>query len=183
VVVLVSGTLEPLAEEVARVLEAELAGRGTYLAIRVCATRLEETHGRWTGRIVGDAMFGEAKARAVKTVASKMKLHLARCYAYGDSATDRWMLATVGRPAAVNPSREFEQMARKHGWALMEWNGERNLTQRTPSTRKSRSSQREGGAVAGAGEDETQREAQGEKQSGPATSHVAMSETRPRSLE
>ncbi len=64
--VLVSGTLAPLAQEVALALVVRLAVRGIAASVAVCATRLEESGGRWTGRIAGDAMFGEAKGRAVR---------------------------------------------------------------------------------------------------------------------
>ena len=135
-IVLVSGTLEPLAQAAARAIEGELARRGIVVAIRVCATRLDELDGRWTGRILGEAMFGEAKARAVQQIAAEMDLDLTQCYAYGDSANDRWLLAEVGRPAAVNPSKELVRIARKHGWAVVRWNENRISTQRTQSLQR-----------------------------------------------
>jgi HAD superfamily phosphoserine phosphatase-like hydrolase len=129
-VVIVSGTLEPLAKAAARALEAELASRGFAVKIRVCATRLEEIDGRWTGRILGEAMFGKVKARVIKKLAEEMHLDLARCRAYGDSVNDRWMLAEVGKPTVVNPSHELAEIARKRGWAGLRWNEARNRTQR-----------------------------------------------------
>jgi len=124
-IVLVSGTLLPLAQRAASAMEAELAARGITVTIRVLATRLEELEGRWTGRILGPAMFGEAKARAAKRRAEEMRLDLRRCYAYGDSLNDRWLLAAVGRPTAVNASKGLGQMAKKLGWPTLEW---RDLT-------------------------------------------------------
>jgi HAD superfamily phosphoserine phosphatase-like hydrolase len=141
--VLVSGTLQPLAEEVARSLEALLFEERISCVIRVSATRLEETKGQWTGRIVGEAMNGEAKARAVKTIALELKLDLASCYAYGDSADDQWMLAAVGRPVAVNPREELAWLARMRGWPMLHWGRKEVLTQR-PAER------REGGGKIGA---------------------------------
>lgn len=129
-IVIVSGTLEPLAQDVARTIEAELAARGMVVSIRVCATRLEEKDGRWTGRILGEPMFGEAKARTAKRLAAEMRLDLAGCYAYGDSLNDRWLMETVGQPAAVNPSNELAAVARSHGWPVQNWSGEENLTPR-----------------------------------------------------
>src|SRR6266404_6197649 len=108
-IVLVSGTLAPLAQEMALALVVRLAVRGIAASVGVCATRLEENDGRWTGRIIGDAMFGEAKARAVRQMAVERKFDLSQCYAYGDCVNDRWMLQAVGRPAVVNPS---ERLAR-----------------------------------------------------------------------
>jgi len=129
-IVLISGTLERLARGAARVMGAELAARGITVTIRVFATRLEEMDGRWTGRVLGEAMFGEGKARAAKRLAEEMRLDLERCYAYGDSLNDRWLMAAVGRPAAVNPSRDLADMARMHGWPVLNWQGKESPTQR-----------------------------------------------------
>jgi HAD superfamily hydrolase (TIGR01490 family) len=122
-IVLVSGTLSPLAQEMALALTLRLAVRGIGASMAVCATRLEETDGRWTGRIVGDAMFGEAKGRAVRRLAKEEGFELARCYAYGDSASDRAMLEAVGRPCVVNPVGAMERLARKREWAVLAWTG------------------------------------------------------------
>lgn len=129
-IVIVSGTLEPLANEAAQAIEHYLRARGILPAIRVCATRLEETDGRWTGRVWGEPMFGEAKARAAKRLAQEMRLDLGRCYAYGDSMKDRWLMEAVGRPVAVNPSKDLAAIARRHGWPVQNWKGEENLGQR-----------------------------------------------------
>src|SRR5712672_259746 len=126
-IVLVSGTLAPLAQEMALALTLRLAVRGIGASVAVCATRLEENDGRWTGRIVGEAMFGEAKGRAVRRLAKEEGFELARCYAYGDSASDRAMLEAVGRPCVVNPLGEMEKLARKREWAVLAWTGQRKL--------------------------------------------------------
>jgi HAD superfamily phosphoserine phosphatase-like hydrolase len=147
-IVLVSGTLEPLARGAARALEAELAARGSAVTIRVLATRLEEGNGQWTGRVSGEAMFGEAKARAAERVAEELGLHLRRCYAYGDSLHDRWLLAVVGRPAAVNPTEDLASMARKQGWAILRWKEKENLTQRRRGQREIVEKREQSGAIA-----------------------------------
>ena len=129
-IVLVTGTLAPLAAEAARKLEAELAACRFPTTIRVCATKLEQTGGRWTGKILGEAVFGEAKARAVRTLAEEMQLDLAQCWAYGDNGQDRWMLAAVGNPVTVNPSPKLLRIARKRGWPVLHWDQEQ-LARRT----------------------------------------------------
>jgi len=118
-IVMVSGTLEPLANAAARALETELAGRGIGAGIRVFATKLEESEGKWTGRIVGEPMFGIAKARAVLTLAEEMSLDLSQSWAYGDSAQDGWMLASVGNAAAVNPTPKLARIAGRQGWSVL----------------------------------------------------------------
>jgi HAD superfamily phosphoserine phosphatase-like hydrolase len=128
--VIVSGTLEAFAEQAVCDLEAELGARGFACVIRVCATRLEEKNERWTGRIVGEAMFGEAKARAVRRIAAADDLDLTRCFAYGDSASDKWMLEAVGKPVAVNPSNDLGRIARRNDWVVLRWDKEKTSTQR-----------------------------------------------------
>ena len=135
-IVLLSGTLEPLARAAARCLEEELAAHGVKAKIVVCATRLEEADGRWTGRILGEAMFGEAKARAAKRLAAELRLDLNQCFAYGDSAQDQWLLAMVGKAAAVNPSPELKSIALRQGWTIESLEANKDLTQRTQSAQR-----------------------------------------------
>jgi HAD superfamily hydrolase (TIGR01490 family) len=120
-IVLVTGTPEFLAEEVANRLRYALAKENIAGEIQVCATRLKEKDGRWTGQVLGQPMFGEAKAIAVWWFAEKWKLNLAECTAYGDSVDDQWMLASVGKPVAVNPDSGLRMAGRRHGWKIVEW--------------------------------------------------------------
>ena len=133
VIVLVSGMLEPLANAAAQVLQAELANRGLNAKIHVCATRLEEIEGRWTGKILGEPMSGEAKVRAVRKLAEEWNLDVSRCFAYGDSAADQPMLASVGNLIAVNPSRKLAHAAKKNGWLVLDWQKEEKSTWKMPS--------------------------------------------------
>ena len=147
-IVLISGTLEPLARGAARELEAQLAQRGMQVTIRVVATQLEEKDGKWTGRILGEAMFGEVKARAARRLAAEMHFDLERSYAYGDSLSDRWLLESVGRAAAVNPSNDLASFARKHGWPALNWQKEESLTQRRRGHRGIAEKTKRRGAIA-----------------------------------
>ena len=132
-IVLVSGTLAPLADEMAVALVVRLAVRGITASVGVCGTQLEEADGKWTGRIIGDAMFGEAKARAVRRIAAQSELDLSRCYAYGNCLSDRWMLEAVGWPAAVNPSRGMENLAKRRGWPVFRWDKKEESAMREPT--------------------------------------------------
>jgi phosphoserine phosphatase len=120
-IVLVSGTLAPLAEVVKFALERELLWRGVDCKIFVIATQLEIADGCWTGKVSAAAMFGEEKALAVKEFARAQNILLARCSAYGDSSQDRWMLAAVGHAFAVNPTLRLRRIARSRGWQILYW--------------------------------------------------------------
>ena len=141
-IVIVSGTLEPLASAAARALERELAERGIVARIRVRTTNVEEREGRWTGRILGEAMFGKAKARGVLALAGEMGLDLSQSWAYGDSVQDRWMLATAGNPVAVNPSARLSRIAKKRRWPVLQWRP-KNLTQSSQRTERTGSMKNE----------------------------------------
>ena len=140
-IVLVSGTLAPLARGAAVMLATKLAFRGLSGAIEVCATQLQERDGRWTGKILRESMFGEAKAEEVRRFARERGLALERSYAYADSLSDRPMLEAVGRPVAVNPSRKLRRIARQKDWPILRWREKKDLPQ--TAQRAQRREQRE----------------------------------------
>ncbi|HET6694686.1 MAG TPA: HAD-IB family hydrolase [Streptomyces sp.] len=89
-------------------------------------TVAESVDGIYTGRLVGDAVHGPAKAVAVEALASERGYDLARCAAYSDSANDIPMLSLVGYPCAVNPDAALRQHARAQGWQVRDFrNGRR----------------------------------------------------------
>lgn len=120
-IALVSGTLEPLARAAVCTLESVLASRGQQARLLTRATQLAEDRGRCTGRVAGRAMFGSAKAAALRELAEHNEWDLTQCFAYGDSYADRFMLESVGRPIAVNPSPRLRRVARKRGWPILSW--------------------------------------------------------------
>ena len=95
--------------------------RGFAVSVRAFATRLEESGGLWTGRVLGEPMMGEAKARAALRLADECGNDLAHSYAYGDTASDRWLMRAVGIPAAVNPTWRLARIARANRWPIVRW--------------------------------------------------------------
>src|ERR671933_586390 len=73
----------------------------------------EVEDGRYTGRLVGEPLHGAAKAEAVRALAEREGLDLARCSAYSDSYNDLPMLSTVGHPVVVNPDPDLRREARR----------------------------------------------------------------------
>jgi HAD superfamily hydrolase (TIGR01490 family) len=84
-------------------------------------TVAEVRDGRYTGRLVGELMHGEAKAEAVRALADREGLDLSRCTAYSDSANDLPMLTLVGTAVAVNPDTELRSVARARGWQVRDF--------------------------------------------------------------
>jgi HAD superfamily hydrolase (TIGR01490 family) len=84
-------------------------------------TVAEVEDGRYTGRLVGEMMHGEAKAEAVRALAAREGLDLSRCTAYSDSANDLPMLTLCGTAVAVNPDTELRAVARSRGWTVRDF--------------------------------------------------------------
>jgi HAD superfamily hydrolase (TIGR01490 family) len=91
-------------------------------------TVAESVDGLYTGRLVGGLLHGEAKAEAVRALAAREGLDLARCSAYSDSANDLPMLRLVGHPAAVNPDAELRAEARASHWPVHDFRSGRKAT-------------------------------------------------------
>ncbi len=84
-------------------------------------TRAEHVDGRFTGRLIGDLLHGEAKAAAVRELAVREGLDLKRCSAYSDSINDLPLLSMVGHPVAVNPDSALRTEARRRGWEIRDF--------------------------------------------------------------
>jgi HAD superfamily hydrolase (TIGR01490 family) len=84
-------------------------------------TVAEHVDGVYTGRLVGDMLHGPAKAEAVKALAERESLDLARCSAYSDSYNDLPMLSLVGDPCAINPDARLRAHARAQGWRIRDY--------------------------------------------------------------
>lgn len=106
-------TAAPL--EVARIIARRLGMTGAL------GTVAEEADGVYTGRLVGGLLHGEAKAAAVRALARREQLDLARCAAFSDSANDIPMLSQVGHPYVVNPDARLRRHARQMGWRVRDF--------------------------------------------------------------
>ncbi len=91
-------------------------------------TVAETVGGVYTGRLVGGLLHGEAKAAAIRALAVREGLDLARCAAYSDSMNDLPMLTLVGHPNAVNPDMALRAEARTRGWPVHDFRSGRRVT-------------------------------------------------------
>jgi HAD superfamily hydrolase (TIGR01490 family) len=102
-------------QEAARVIAARLGMTGAL------GTVAEAIGGVYTGRLVGETLHGPAKAEAVRALAAREDLDLARCAAYSDSSNDIPMLSLVGFPYVINPDAELRRHAREQGWRVRDF--------------------------------------------------------------
>lgn len=114
VVILVSATFDYIAQ-----------AAGQYLQVdAVIATEMQkDSEGEYTGSVQGSSVEGREKIRATKAWAQKNlgsdTWRISR--AYGDHYTDKELLAYADEAFAVCPGYVLRRIARKHGWAILEW--------------------------------------------------------------
>ncbi|MFH1058434.1 MAG: HAD-IB family hydrolase [Pseudomonadota bacterium] len=108
-VVLLTGSLQPLADLLAREL-----GVGLSLA-----ARLKEERGSLAGTLCNARPYGAEKARLVRALALEQGLDLGLSWAYGDHHSDLAVLSAVGNPVAVNPDARLRLHARRRGWPVL----------------------------------------------------------------
>ncbi|MCW2621038.1 MAG: HAD-superfamily subfamily hydrolase [Frankiales bacterium] len=101
--------------ELARIISARLGLTGAL------GTVSEVQDGCYTGRLVGEPLHGPAKAEAVRALAEREGIDLARCTAYSDSSNDLPLLSLVGHAVAVNPDARLRTLARERGWEVRDF--------------------------------------------------------------
>ena len=125
-VVLLSGTLEPIARSLADHLGAQ----------HVCATVCAERDGRYLARPPAVHPFGPPKVRLAADIAARLGTDLEHASAYCDSAHDLKLLEAVGTPVAVWPDRRLLRTARTKRWDVIATEG------RGAAPRKTRAAER-----------------------------------------
>ena len=132
-IVLLTGTLQELAQLAASALECELEIRDASVPVRIYATRLRTQAGQWTGYLDGEALYGPAKAHLVEALGQFERIDLQQSYGYGDDFEDHHFLHLVAHSNAVNPDSELAAVANRNHWPIFRWNhrkttlSERNL--------------------------------------------------------
>ena len=108
-VVLVTGTIEPIAQALAR-----------RLGVRyVCATLCSERGGRYLAQPPETHPFGAAKLGLSRQLAAQIGCDLKTAAAYGDSHHDLFLLEAVSEPVAVSPDAALAKVALARDWEII----------------------------------------------------------------
>lgn len=108
-VVLISGTIEPIA----RALAAKLGVK------HVCATLCSERNGYYLPQPPETHPFGAAKLSLARQLALELDADLRQASAYGDSHHDLFLLDAVGEPVAVMPDSRLADAAAANDWEII----------------------------------------------------------------
>lgn len=85
----------------------------------IFCTNLEfDGSGRCAGKAVGGICGQEKKQAVVRAFARENNIDLLSSHAYSDHHSDIPFLASVGYPAAINPTKKLENHAKKMGWPI-----------------------------------------------------------------
>jgi HAD superfamily hydrolase (TIGR01490 family) len=102
-------------QEIADVIAKQLGLTGGL------GTRVEQKAGVLTGKLVGEALHGKHKRKAIKALARDRNISLKRSFAYSDSVNDLPMLTAVGNAIAVNPDKQLKVYAKAAGWPILDF--------------------------------------------------------------
>jgi HAD superfamily hydrolase (TIGR01490 family) len=109
-IVLLSGMPDLLLEPFAARFRPDLA-IGTPLEVGA--------NGRLTGRHAGPHPYGVAKLVIAKGLAEENGWDPKDCSAYGDHASDAYVLGWAGEAFAVDPDDGLRREAERHGWTIL----------------------------------------------------------------
>ena len=110
--VLVTATVAPMAEAMARVLGMdEVYGCGPVNR----AGMLSGSERGWS------VPRRKGKVPIVEQDAEKFGHDLSQCYGYGNTHADSWFMRICGHAIAVNPESSLEQFAKKNDWEIVHW--------------------------------------------------------------
>jgi HAD superfamily hydrolase (TIGR01490 family) len=108
-VVLLSGTLQPIAKEIARILAVD----------EVVATQASLADGRYTANPPVRHPFASSKVTAVGGIAARLGIGRDGVVAYGDSIHDLELFRAVGHPVLVRPDHRLLRLAGAEGWEVL----------------------------------------------------------------
>ncbi len=91
-----------------------------YLAMDdVVCSHLETDNGFFTGRSVGQLVFGPEKNVRMKKYCTQNNCSMESTWYYGDAYTDRFILESVGHPVCVKPEMKLRWLAKRRGWKII----------------------------------------------------------------
>jgi HAD superfamily hydrolase (TIGR01490 family) len=109
IVVLMSGTLQPIARALADALHVP----------HVCATLMSQRNGVFLAQPPEIHPYDAAKLSLVRQMAAEFRIDMRHVTAYGDSKHDIFLLSSVGEPVAVFPDQALLAAALENNWEII----------------------------------------------------------------
>jgi HAD superfamily hydrolase (TIGR01490 family) len=109
VVVILSGTLDPIARALAQRLGVT----------HVWGTQCAQRNGVYSAQPPELHPYAGTKLSLGRLIARTLDCALGEAYAYGDSGHDLTLMAAVGHPVAVQPDTKLARAAHAYGWEII----------------------------------------------------------------
>ena len=108
-IILLSGSLQVLVDQLRERLEAEI----------LIGTDLEVVEGRLSGKKTGIFPYGRQKVEALFQRIDPRGIDWANSWALADRKSDLPVLELVGHPVAVHADRKLRKLAQERGWEIV----------------------------------------------------------------
>lgn len=112
VLLLVSNAIDIIVKKVSQFLNIE-----NYIS-----THLEVSNNKYTGKIIGDIVYGKNKVNYIKNFIEKNRMSLNNSWAYGDHISDIEFLEISTHPNVINPDKLLLVEAQKRNWPILKFN-------------------------------------------------------------
>ncbi len=86
-------------------------------------TVLETENGRFSGKVVGEHLYGPAKTAILKEKAAELELDFMKSVVFANDATDADHMRLFGTAVAVNPRAGLKREAGRKRWRVVRWAG------------------------------------------------------------
>jgi HAD superfamily hydrolase (TIGR01490 family) len=107
--IIVSNSISPIVKKIAQFLEIK-----NYIA-----TKLEVENGEFTGKILGDIIYGKNKIKYINNFIKEKEFKIENIWAYTDHISDIDILKNVNHPFVVNPKKDLLKEATKNSWPII----------------------------------------------------------------
>lgn len=109
-IVLLSGSIDPVANLIARYLNADAL---------ICS-KLERKSDRFTGNLVNLHPYGIHKKKLAEKFCQDYGTELKNALAFANDYSDRFLMASAGEAVAVYPDPQLKKMALQRNWKIID---------------------------------------------------------------
>lgn len=106
---LISTAIDPIISRIQKYLQID----------EFICTTLESEKGKYTGRILGDPVYGQEKLNISDEYARQNGYINRQVYVFADHGSDIPLLSGFGHPVAVNPWPELLSFSKEHKWPVL----------------------------------------------------------------
>jgi len=106
---LISASVDPIIKKICNEFKMQ-----EYLC-----TRLDVQNNKYTGNLLGDALYGQSKCVKIKEYINQSKISFDNILYYADHISDQPVFEFVNVPICVNPDKKLKKIALEKKWKII----------------------------------------------------------------